>query len=378
MIATFLPRLRRHGGASPAILGTPVSTREARVRILAGTAPPNLHVSGHLDLSHQADLAALPAGLSVTSLDLTGCAGLRRLPDDLQARRLVLSGCTSLYALPAGLRCYELVLRHTPIRALPEGVRVAFSLDLTGCTRLERLPAGLKVGSLVLRGCTGLAALPDGLDVCFLDVSGCAQLTGWPERGSAQLGRLVARDCIGLAALPPWMTRLTRLDVRGCTNLRALPEWLEISSWVDVAGTGITHLPPAARRAAIRWRGVPVDERIAFQPQTITVQEVLRERNVARRRVLLERMGYQRFLAEAGAAVHAQVLDRDVDRGGERRLVRVAFLDDEPLVCVLVVCPSTGKQHVLRVPPETRTCHQAVAWVGGFDDADEYRPVAET
>jgi hypothetical protein len=92
------------------------------------------------------------------------------------------------------------------------------------------------------------------------------------------------------------------------------------------------------------------------------------------RRVLLERMGYERFLREA----EADVLDEDADAGGPRRLLRVALGDDEPLVCLAVRDPSTGRQYLLRVPPNMRSCHQAAAWIAGFDDPDDYHPVVET
>ena len=67
-----------------------------------------------------------------------------------------------------------------------------------------------------------------------------------------------------------------------------------------------------------------------------------------------------------------------LDRGGPRRLVRVELKNDEALVCVSVICPSTDRRYVIRVPPTMTTCHQAVAWVAGFDDPDEYQPLAET
>ena len=124
----------------------------------------------------------------------------------------------------------------------------------------------------------------------------------------------------------------------------------------------------------LRWRGVIVDERVAFRPELITADEILAEPNAERRRVLLERMGYDTFLAHAKATT----LDEDRDAGGPRRLVRVPMKDDEDLVCVSVICPSTGRQYVIRVPPTVTTCHQAVAWVAGFADPDEYRPIAES
>jgi hypothetical protein len=354
--------------------GTPVSAGRARELILAGRAGPGLWVSGHLDLSGAAGLTALPPALTVTSLDVSACPNLRALPADLRVKRLVVKDCRRLEALPAGLRCHELDAGGTPLRRLPDDLAVAFALDLSGCTALEALPAGLSAGSLVLRDCTALAALPEGLDVCFLDISGCTALSAWPQRGTLRIGRLVARGCTGLRALPPWLTRIAQLDLRGCGGIRELPPGVEITSWLDVADSGLTGLPPGARVARLRWRGVPVEARVAFRPQSITAAEVLATPNVELRRVLLERMGYARFLAAAGA----RVLDADRDPGGERQLLTVPLRGDEPLVCVAVRCPSTGRRYIIRVPPETRTCRQAVAWIAGFDDPDAYRPVAET
>src|SRR5205823_146888 len=105
----------------------------------------------------------------------------------------------------------------------------------------------------------------------------------------------------------------------------------------------------------IRWRGVPINARIAFQSKTITASEVLDTPNAELRRVLLERMGYKAFMVQA----EAQVLHKDRDPGGERRLLRVPLQGDEDLVCLSVFCPSTGRQYIIRVPPTMKTCHQA-------------------
>jgi hypothetical protein len=232
----------------------------------------------------------------------------------------------------------------------------------------------LKVGSLILRDCLSLEALPEDLEVYFLDISRCTGIQHWPARGKIEVGRLAARGCAQLRTLPPWLTRLAQLDLRDCTNLRQLPENLSISSWIDVAGTRIRSLPPSLQGAPLRWRGVPVDQRIAFNPELITTDEILAEPNAEKRRVLLERMGYDTFLSHA----NARVLDEDTDAGGRRRLLRVPMKDDEDLVCVTVLCPSTARQYVIRVPPTIQTCHAAVAWVAGFDNPDDYRPLIET
>jgi hypothetical protein len=307
-------------------------------------------------------------------LDLSGITGPLALPEGLAVRRLIVRGCSGLVYLPRGLRCYELDASQTSIRRLPDDIKVEYRLDLEGCAMLDWLPQGLKVGSLVLRDCTALESLPEGLEVYFLDITGCTRLVHWPRSGALRIGRLLARGCTRLRSLPAWLTNLSQLDVGGCANLTDLPPTLRVTSWIDLAHTGITWLPAAARDAQLRWSGVPIDERIAFRPETITGEEVLEEQNAERRRVLLDRMGYEAFLRQ----VHAKEVDRDRDAGGERRLLRVKLPGDEPLVCLAVLCPSTGRQYLLRVPPNTRSCRQAAAWIAGFDNPNDYHPLVES
>ncbi|BDI31280.1 hypothetical protein CCAX7_33310 [Capsulimonas corticalis] len=342
--------------------------------ILAGRAPRGLRVHGHLSFAGNRTLTQLPEDLRVDSLDLSGCANLTSLPEGLRATRLDCTGCHGLTSLPRRLHCYELTLRDTSITTLPSDLQVEYRLDLTGCAELQSLPEGLKVGSLALQGCASLRALPEGLEVYFLDISGCTRLARWPEQATVRVGRLNARGCRALSYLPSWMTQLAQLDLRGCESLTALPQTLRVSSWIDLADTQITELPAQLAGARLRWRGVPIDARIAFHPETITAREVLGTTNAELRRVLLERMGYERFLSDA----HADELDRDTDPGGERRLLRVPMINDEALVCISVLCPSTGRQYIIRVPPRTRTCRQAAAWIAGFDNTDDYRPIMET
>jgi hypothetical protein len=268
----------------------------------------------------------------------------------------------------------SLDLAESDVETLPEGISVQFRLNLRGCHRLKELPAGLSAGSIDLTDCPALQRLPEGITTSFLDISDCPQLEGWPATGDLSVGRLRARNCLGIRSLPPWLGRISQLDLSGCAWLATLPENLEVSSWIDVADTSIRSLPESLRGVGIRWRGVVIDERIAFRPETISANEVLQERNAELRRVKLDRMGFERFLAES----NPEVLDTDTDPGGMRKLYRVALGDDEPLVCVSVNCPSTGRHYLLRVPPDTRTCRQAIAWTAGFDNADDYQPLVET
>ncbi len=268
----------------------------------------------------------------------------------------------------------SLDLSGTDIDRLPDDFAVQFRLDLSNCLHLSQLPINLAAGSLMLAGCKNLESLPDGLTTSFLDISDCVRLRCWPERAKLEAGRLRARNCVGLTKLPPWLTSIAQLDVRGCTNLRELPDWLCVSSWIDLADTGVELLPPKLKNCGLRWKGVPIDERIAFHPETIKGDEVLQQVNSELRRVMLERVGFERFVSE----VNAETLNTDSDAGGERRLLRIELPGDEPLVCVSVFCPSTGRQYVIRVPPEMKTCHQAIAWTAGFDDPKLYQPLVET
>jgi hypothetical protein len=175
-----------------------------------------------------------------------------------------------------------------------------------------------------------------------------------------------------LQVLPDNLT-CTSLDISDCLNLTRLPPGLHVTQWIELAGSGIADLPPG-HGFELRWRGVQVSDRVAFaSPQSLTGQEILNTANVELRRILIERLGYDNFVAQVGGLVR----DRDQDLGGERQLLFIPFEDDEPLLLLKVTCPSTGHIHVLRVPPHLRTCRQAAAWVAGFDNPNDYDPLIE-
>ena len=302
--------------------------------ILSGKAPPGLHVDG--------------------KLNLTGKSKLRQLP--------------------AGLTCYELNASRTKLVALPADLSVECTLELEGCDRLQLLPANLKVGTLNVANCTNLEALPERLDVWFLNVSGCTKLTHFPRRASIARGSLNVNGCRSLVALPDYLTDLATLDIGNCPQLTSLPPRLHVSSWIEIAGSGLKSLPPHLQHVGIRWSGVLIDHTTAFFPERLHAKTVLKERNAERRRVMIERMGADRFMREADA----KRLDADRDPGGPRELLRVPMQGDEDIVCLSVNCPSTGRHYLLRVPPTMKTCHQAAAWMAGFDDEKLYQPIKET
>ena len=294
--------------------------------------------------------------------------------DGLRVSRLDASKAPNLVTVGRSIHCLDMTLTGTAIEELPHDLQVTQRLDVSECRRLRRLPTGLKVGRLFARECTALETLPAGLQVSYLDLTGCSALEAIPADLVIRHGRLSLRGCERLTALPDSIGPIAQLDISGCLNITAIPPGLVVTAWIDIGGSGVRALPSHLLGIAIRWRGVPVDERIAFRPETLDVAEILAETNAERRRVMMERFGLDRFVARA----NAMVLDEDRDTGGPRRLLRIALAGDEPLVCVSVICPSTRRQFMLRVPPTMTSCRQAVAWTAGFDDPDEYQPGVET
>lgn len=287
--------------------------------------------------------------------------------------KLKLTG-KQLRKLPAKLTCYELEATNTGLETIPTDLSVECALNLQGCTKLKSLPANLRVGTLNVADCRALKELPEGLDVWFLNIANDAQLKSFPRRASIARGSLNMNGCTGLTTLPDYVQDLGTLDVGNCPQLTELPANLNVSSWIELAGSGLKSLPPKLKGVGLRWRGVSIDDVIAFHPERLTSKLVLKERNAERRRVMIERMGFDRFFLDAGA----QKLDADRDTGGPRELLRVPMTGDEDIVCLSCSCPSTARHYVLRVPPTMKTCHQAAAWMAGFDDPKLYKPVKET
>ena len=132
--------------------------------------------------------------------------------------------------------------------------------------------------------------------------------------------------------------------------------------------------------------GVRVAERVITAPQTLSVEEFAYEPNLAVRRVMLERFGYERFIQEAGLEpVQADCFGRlyrlDPQCFGSPNRPNLGYAT-EPIALVEVVNatpePDGGRRrYFLCVPPTTRTAHEAVAWTFGLRPRG-YRPNAES
>jgi hypothetical protein len=117
-----------------------------------------------------------------------------------------------------------------------------------------------------------------------------------------------------------------------------------------------------------------VTEQIVMRPQSLTVAQVSTEENAEVRRVMIERMGFARYIRESGAKlIHT-------DKRG--KLWRADRPNDTPIVMVEVrnsTAEPDGsiKDYFLRVPPDTKTATAAVAWTFGMKSTD-WRPGVES
>jgi len=274
----------------------------------------------------------------------------------------------------------RLTLNQNALRTLPENIGALAALEYLNLANnpLTTLPESIgqleKLTVLILSG-NFLRSLPDSIvslkSLVTLDV-GNNRLVALPEmlgtRGEFDELNLQGNP---LRALPEGLI-VDSLDISDCIALTKLPDSLVVRGNLELGGTSLQ--PNEAQIERITWHGIAISPRIAFEPESITYHEVMRETNAERRRVMLTRMGYEKFVAEA----KARTLDMDYDPGGTRRLLSINIPEDEPLVCLSVKCPSTGREYVLRVPPSMRTCHQAAAWIAGFDNPALYKPLVET
>lgn len=105
-----------------------------------------------------------------------------------------------------------------------------------------------------------------------------------------------------------------------------------------------------------------------------TLEDIHKERNIERRRALIEQFGLTRFMDEAGY----RVIDQDLFG----TLIRKEMSGDEPIVMVIVENSTRGdtgesKKYMLRVPPDMCTAKEAVAWTFGLPE-HEYCPSVES
>jgi hypothetical protein len=121
----------------------------------------------------------------------------------------------------------------------------------------------------------------------------------------------------------------------------------------------------AGGRRTYFWRGGLMDSWLFEYPERVTADMILRTRNSEIRRWMIERFGSERFVRESRARLIAQ------DRYGKLWRILLPNPVAPPMLMVEVengTCEPDGtrRRYFLRVPPEMRTAHEAVAWTFGL------------
>ena len=106
-------------------------------------------------------------------------------------------------------------------------------------------------------------------------------------------------------------------------------------------------------------------------PDRWQAEWLLSEENAELRRLLIQRIGYDRICQELEV--------RELDSWQEYTLLSIDFDDDfdddgnaKPIYLLKMTCPSTGFIHALRVPPDLESAQEAIRWVNWAIDPEEF------
>ena len=113
------------------------------------------------------------------------------------------------------------------------------------------------------------------------------------------------------------------------------------------------------------YHGVKLPETYGkVHPNKWQSQWLLSEDNAELRRVLIQGIGYDRIIQELSA--------QQIDTWQEYALLTIDNADVEPIYLLKMTCPSTGFIHALRVPPDLTSAREAIRWVNGGIDPEEF------
>jgi hypothetical protein len=125
------------------------------------------------------------------------------------------------------------------------------------------------------------------------------------------------------------------------------------------------------------WNGVEVPQNLVCDPDNVTATDIINETNAEVRRCYQEKLGSEKF----GNLLGLIDLDKKIDRfGNELILYRTEKVDKvagDFIYFAKVVCPSTGRNYFICVPPGFSGVEEAVSWTFGKKPGD-YRPSIET
>jgi hypothetical protein len=180
-------------------------------------------------------------------------------------------------------------------------------------------------------------------------------------------------------------------------------EFCIVSDFPEILKVDDQNRPHCDDGPSHRWRdgwelyyihGVKVTRQIVMYPESITMDQVRKEENAEVRRVMIERMGWDKFCSEAKLnVIHKDTLTARFPAGGFAETVSNIMrfhttyregtevaellqssefkdLEDRPLKFVRVTDPSTGDRYILRVWPENKRAYEAIAQTFGMSEAE--------
>ena len=98
--------------------------------------------------------------------------------------------------------------------------------------------------------------------------------------------------------------------------------------------------------------GVMVDKQIVMAPQTQTLFQIDGESNAEKKRIRIERFGWERYLSEKNATVIE-------GRGNEIEQTREVLMKCDDMQVLVCACPSTARVYAMEVDPACATVEQA-------------------
>jgi hypothetical protein len=127
-----------------------------------------------------------------------------------------------------------------------------------------------------------------------------------------------------------------------------------------------------------RWRdgwslyhihGVRVEEYIVMRPHEITVAKIKAEDNAEIRRIMIDRMGIQKYIDATGAKV-VQMDMVSIGGGLKQAMPRALIRDDFGNQFMEGTDSSTERCYFMPVDPEAKTCQQAHESICGLKESD--------
>ena len=214
------------------------------------------------------------------------------------------------------------------------------------------------------------------------------------------------RDVIGLTGLDCWTKYAPWEECAKEGSFRYLHEmFCIVSDFPTALKTDADHRPHCEDGPSHEWRdgwslfhihGVRVPRQVVEAPETITAEQITGEQNQEVRRVMIERMGWERFCAVCEMKVlHRDTLTAkfptvpvsDLVEPGQRFVYDyrdgtetaelleaegITDFEDRPLRFVRLKDPSTGREYTLRVPSTITRCYEGVGWSFQMTE-DEYK-----